>query len=304
MSDKIRDKVYNPAIRPRKARNNAASDKANLTSMYTTILSEMCVNRFEWTGLPETVDVRFMEQILLCDALAIFYFDGEYDRFMALRGFGSGTVNMYDNPTYFTVIGNTMVNKRLSPKECVPIWANSSRIPDMNVIQIYAKRLAEFDTTLEVNMTAMRHPHVISVDTNERLSLVNAYKQVVEGQPVIFGTENFNPASLGEKISLLDLSLPPKTIEEVMQAKTRTWNEALTLLGIMNVNNDKRERMVVEEAAGAAGHVIAMRAVTMNSRERACHEINRMFPGLNVGVRWRLDEGLGGADLERIADNG
>ena len=104
----------------------------------------------------------------------------------------------------------------------------------------------------------------------------------------------------------------------------RTWNETLTLLGIMNVNSEKRERMVVEEASGASGQVLAMRAVALNERQRACERINKMY-GLEVMCEWNLDEmttaenaalgavaggladqnpGLGSTDLEEMHKNG
>ena len=54
-------------------------------------------------------------------------------------------------------------------------------------------------------------------------------------------------------------------------------------------NSEKRERMVVEDASGASGQVLAMRAVALNERQRACERINKMY-GLEVMCEWNLDE--------------
>ena len=125
-------------------------------------------------------------------------------------------------------------------------------------------------------MLSARHPFVFSVDNNEYQSFVNAFRKVAEGQPVIFGTEAL-PAALAEKVTMFDVGFKPHQIQDVMEAKVKTWNEALTLLGIMNVNSEKRERMVAEEASGSSGQVLAMRAVAMNARKYACEHINKMY---------------------------
>ena len=61
------------------------------------------------------------------------------------------------------------------------------------------------------------------------------------------------------------------------------------MLGIMNVNSEKRERMVVEEAAANSGQVLASRESFMKPRELACEQINEKF-GLNVSCTWAVDD--------------
>lgn len=295
-ADYVQSEIYdrhNGRKRMRPGVNQHNTRKAWLTRMYERVLSEMAMNRFTWEGLPDTVDHRFLEITLLQKALAVFYYDEEYGRFMALRASGSGITNMYDNPTEFRVYGNSMLNKTLKASECVPIWSNYWRTPDWDIIRIYSQRLAEADRTTEINMLNTRHPVVLAVDANERLTMENAFRNVQEGQPVIFGTENMQLGSITDKIYSFDLGgSNNNNLQDIMTAKVRIWNEALTLLGIMNVNSEKKERMVVEEASGSSGQVMAMRAVAMNSRQAACEQINRMYPEINVSVNWNLDENM------------
>ena len=88
---------------------------------------------------------------------------------------------------------------------------------------------------------------------------------------------------------MFDLGYKPGQIKDMQEAKARVWNECLTMLGIMNVNNEKKERMVVEEASGASGQVLAMRAVALNERVRAAEKISKKY-GLEVTCEWNLDE--------------
>lgn len=288
--DAVSDTIYTPFVTQGNfKRDPSLGRKQLITRMYERILTEMCMNRFKWEGLPGSIDVRFLEKTLFYNGLSVFYFDDEYDRFMALRGAGSGPVNMYDNPTKFVVYGNHLFTRHLEANECVPIWSNYLRTPDWDIIRIYSQRLAEADITLEINALSRRHPFVISVDNNERLSLVNAFRKVEEGHPVIFGTETLNPTALAEKMNVLNMTTPNGALTEMMEYKLRCWNEALSWLGIMNVNSTKRERLVTDEANGASGNVLASRAVCINARQEACEMINDRY-GLALNVTWRLDE--------------
>lgn len=284
--DYVREELYAPF-------NNApnVNRKMMITRMYQRILTERCVNRFKWSGLPDEIDVRFLELTLFNYGLSVFYFDGEYDRFMALRGSGFGNINMYDNPTRFRVYGNLMLERDLNARECVPIWANYMRIPDWDIIRVYSQRMAEFDTTIDINALTQRHPFLIAVGENERLTVQNAYRQVQEGQPVIFGTEAMNPNTLQEKISVFNMGIEKDAILNMQTAKNRVWNECLSFLGIENSNQEKKERMIVDEVNSTDGQVMASRAVAMNARREAVERINKMF-GLAVQVDWRLDDDM------------
>lgn len=272
----------------RRQSSPAINEKIILTNMYTRLLTEMCVNRFEWSGLPDTIDPRFLEMELFTTGLAVFYWDDEFDRYLCLKGAGTGHVNMYDNPTKFLVTGGSAFSKTLDATDCVPIWANLVRVPDLDVVSVYAKRLCEYDLTNEVNMLTLRHPYIVSVPKEQRMSLVNAFNMVQEGQPVIYGTEALKDA-LDNGLDVHDVGISPETVEKTFTIKSKTWNECLTLLGIVNVNDEKRERMVATEASGSNGHVLAMRNVALNARRMACEAINAKY-GLNVTVDWKMED--------------
>lgn len=266
----------------------ATNKKSILEMMYTRVLTELCVNRFHWSGMPDSIDTRFLELMLFNQALSVFYFDGEYERYFALRATGVGKINMYDNPTSFTVVGNQFHGKTLPGNKCVPIWSNYLRIPDIDIVRIYAARLAEIDRTIEIKTLNSRNPVVIAVTKDERLSLQNAFRQVQEGQPVIFGTENFSPTELSDKMQVLNMGQERGDLLDMMTVKARTWNECMTLLGIENANTDKKERMITDEVSANEGQVLASRAVSLNARRIAAQQINDMY-NLSVSVDWNLD---------------
>jgi len=282
-ADGVYDSIYAPFL------NNPKSNrKALIERMYIRVLTELSCNRFKWVGLPDSIDTRFLELTLFNKALAVFYFDKEFDRYLCLQAAGTGKVNMYDNPTTFTVIGNTMGgSKTLTAKECVPIWSNYLRVPDWDIVMVYATRLAQLDRTIEINLDAMRYNYMVFVDENERQSYVNIMRQHTEGQPIIFGTSQLGQ-QIGEKIQAFPVSIDKDVVLNLQLSKSKLWNECMTMLGINNANQDKKERLVAAEVGANDDQVAASRGISLNSRQYAAEQINKMFD-LSVSVRWDMD---------------
>lgn len=297
--DFVNDHIYAPFLKEM-VFDPGTMRKEILTGMYARVLSEMCMNRYHWTGLPEEIDPRFLEMTLFSQGLSVFFWDNEFNRYFALRGSGMNTPNMYNNPTEFIVYGNTMVNKTMKGDDCVPIWNNYLRTGDTDIVGVYARRLSEIDTTTEIDLIHMRMPVLLTADTNERKSVMDAYKQLAEGRPMIAEVSSATGlGTLQDKISSISTGIDKDYLPHVMEAKVKTWNEALTLLGIMNVNSSKKERMVVEEASGSSGQVLAMRAVNLQARKYACEWINAKY-GLSVDVTWNLDDSAGTTDMQEL----
>lgn len=70
--------------------------------------------------------------------------------------------------------------------------------------------------------------------------------------------------------------------------KTQIWNEALTYLGISNINITKKERLITDEVTRNQGGTIASRYSRLEARRDACKEINKMF-GLDIWCDYRED---------------
>lgn len=298
--DYVGNTIYNGFLH-----NNDAQLKTQYRWMYERVLTELAINRFKWEGLPDSVDVRFLEMTLHFRGLAIFYYEKDFDRFLVGRGSGSGALNMMDNPTEFIVERPPNSALTLSGKECVPIWANYMRTPDSAITGIYSQRIAESAMTVDINMINERHPFIISVPEDKRLTMINVLKDLLKGEVAVFGTEQLMPNELKDHLNVFNAGLHPNTTINSMTVATRLWNEAMNLLGIQASNTDKKERMIVDEIRSNDGQVGASRAVALNARREACQRIKQLY-GIEVEVSWN-DE-LGGAfnltDNEGSGGNG
>lgn len=261
--------------------NQARDSMGTMESMYVRMLTELSLNRFKWTGLPKSVDERYLELTLFRDAIAIFYMEQRVGQFLAVAGSGSGHQNHYRNPTQFTTAENGLT-RQLSWKDAVPIYSNYQRLPDHDIVYLYARKLAHIDRTMEINVESMRQTQMVFVEEEQRLSYANLMRQYTEGQPIIYGTRNMDPG----KITTMQLGVDKDQVKTLQTVKAAWWNEAMTLLGINNTNQEKKERMISGEADGNKDQVTAVRSVSLKARQQACVQINNRWPNLNISVDW------------------
>ena len=94
------------------------------------------------------------------------------------------------------------------------------------------------------------------------------------------------------ELSEIDINAVNTQVEyignELLMTKHTILNEVYTLLGINNVNTNKRERLITSEVEANNEAVEMYRLSGLNARRQACKEINEKF-GLNVNVVWRTD---------------
>lgn len=269
-----------------------------IKKMYMRHLTELAINRFKWSGLPKAIDSRFLELELFRHALVTFYEETDPEfvrnfgrRFFATAAAPMGQLNVYENPVKFRTYGTLYQAKTLSGNECVPIWANMLRTPDLDIVEVYAEQLTELTITIQMNSKLLRKSKMIYANQNTRLSYANIQRQLDEGVEAIYGEEDaMNPAN----IQVLDLGGDPVGVLNLMIAKSKLWNECMTMLGINNANQDKKERLVADEVAANDDQVFATRGIALNARQYACEQINNKYQDangqpLNVSVEFNTD---------------
>lgn len=263
--------------------NGPAEREQIIRNMYIRILLELATNRFQWHGLPDSVNTRFLELTLATKGMSVFFYDEDYGKFMALQGTPWNAPNIMDEPTRLRVTGRgnyrakTLKAVQLGSTltgEAVPIWSNYLRTPDWDIIQIYAHKLANIDTSIEINARNARRTRVLAADENQRLTLENINRQIDEGNPVV----KVNDIELALQVQAFDLGVEPHTIEKLHIVKVRLWNECMGLLGINNANQDKKERLVSDEVSANDEQVSTTQAVNLNARRQACDLINKRWP--------------------------
>lgn len=249
---------------------------------YYNRLVELSISMFEWKNLPDSVDPRFLELTLFTDGQAVF-FEDEVMGYLALQNAMGGGFDVYRIPTNRRAYAVNGYQKQLDENDSVIIYNNYLHTNSMLDVQMFAKRLYNLDRAIDVNANAQKTPILLLCDDSERLTLENMYMQYDGNKPVIKGVKGLNPNAF----TVLKTDAP-YVADKLYQLKTQIWNEALTYLGISNINITKKERLITDEVTRNQGGTIASRYSRLQARREACKKINDIF-GLDMWCDYRED---------------
>ena len=269
------------AKRDRQFWESAALNNATFRQYYNR-LTELSISMFEWKNLPDTVDPRYLELTLFTDGQAVFFKDEEIG-FLALQNAKGGKFNVYRIPVNRRAYAVNGYQKDLTDKDSVIIFNNYLHNNSRLDVEMFARRLWNLDRAIDVNANAQKTPVLIQCDETQRLTMLNLYKKYDGNEPFIFGDKNLNPNAI--KTLKTDA---PYVADKLYQLKTQIWDEALTYLGISNINITKKERLITDEVTRNQGGTIASRYSRLEARRDACREINKMF-GLDIWCDYRED---------------
>lgn len=263
---------------------------------YLERLTELSISMFDWKNLPDSIDPRFMEMVLFTNGSVVFFKDEDLDAptglsdtvtkdgtYLALPVAMNGRWNVYNVPVSRRAYASNGYQKQLDMNNSVIIYNNMVRTNSVLMCKLYAERLWDLDRAIDVNAKAQKTPILLQCEEPQRLTLMNLYKEYDGNQPFIFGDKNLDINGL-KSIN----TGAPYVADKLYQLKTQIWNEALTYLGISNINYQKKERMITDEVLRNQGGTIASRYSRLEARREACDKINKMF-GLDISVDYRED---------------
>lgn len=277
---------------------NSAILNADTFSDYLYRIQKICLSMFEWVNLPSSMDERWLEKCLFFQGSACLLKTEKYG-FINTQCSSSGTVNIYGIPTSFNCYSYEFNEVRRvytglktdskTDDECILVMNNYDRIPTISTVGLFAKRLYEAERTIDVNVKAQKTPILVLCNEKQRLTLKNLYSQYDGNEPFIFGDKDQLNADMLKSIN----TNAPFVAKDLMEYKKQIWNELLTFLGINNLNLEKKERLVSDEA-NADNELINFNLQSfLAPRQLACKQFNEKF-GLTgtdkeISVRVRSD---------------
>lgn len=250
---------------------------------YLNRLTELAISMFEWKNLPKTVDARYLE-LHLFETGCMVYFKDEVIGDLCLDCIVNGRLDVYGNPLLRRAYsGYNNYQKLLKYNNSVIIWNNYLHSNSILDVEMFARRLYNIDRIIDINANAQKTPVLVLGNEKQRLTLLNLYKEYDGNAPFIFGDKNLDINAL-KALS----TNAPYVCDKLYQLKTEIWNEALTYLGISNINIQKKERLITDEVTRNQGGTIASRYSRLETRRQAVEKINEMF-GTNIEVNYRED---------------
>ena len=232
---------------------------------------------FEWEGLPEGIDEKFIERYLFDHGKCIFFKDPSMS-FMCLPVSDAGKLNVYGEPLSYLATGFNY-HKWYDAEDCVIIENNQYRQATDNFVMFYVNKITESERTMDVNVKACKTPFIIACDDKDVLTFKRIFQMIDGNTPAIYADKGLNLDALNV------LKTDAKFLgNDLMDYKKSVENELLTFLGLNNLAVDKKERVNLSEANSNNQITESFADLQLKARQIACDKINEMY-GLNVSVK-------------------
>lgn len=237
---------------------------------------------FKYENVPDSVNVEYLEKRLLFDGYCFFFNDDELG-YLTLGG-SFRDLDVYGWPSKFEARGQngSYFNQDLNNKNCIMMYDNIERQPILTKLSFFANRLADMVIASQANIRKQKTPYLISADQDTVLTVQNIIRDVNAGTGEVFAKKGFNK----EDITVWDLKAP-LIVKDLREEFNACFNEALTFIGIPNVQMQKRERMISDEVNRSLGGAEANSFRRFQARLYAVDKINKMF-GLDIKVKNRF----------------
>lgn len=252
------------------------------------MLLALAINRFRWEGLPDTCDARYLEKILHRNGIATFSYkvDDPVKIYTTLQALPNGEYNMYGLPTQWRAVGyDGRTDYAVTNDNGVLCYYSYARVSPWNALEIYARKMAHYERTEDVNLTQQMKPFIGIAPQEKKLELVNLLKQVQGGEPAILGDEGL--LDLVNKVSVIDTKVPLIT-EELARSHQNVLNQALLYLGIPHLAFEKGERMIEDEARANTAPTNIMLLDCLDARREFAKKVNDKFD-LDIKVYFNED---------------
>lgn len=247
--------------------------------MYRRQLQTLAENVFEFINLPEYIDVSYLNGVLLRQGSIAFFMD-EVLGLLALPYTNMGTLDVYGRPRTIQVYGSNGYTRQLKQGEFVIMYDNNGRYPLMLDIQQSSERIALCKRVIDINIAQQKTPRIWLTNSDKKKTvedLLNDYDGNVE---TVLAYDNVN---LDDVNAVCEPA--PYIADKVDLHLEKEWAEFFRLIGIANLVEQKKERVIQDEMTASLGGTIASRYSRYEPRVRALKEINKKW-GLDIKVRY------------------
>lgn len=240
--------------------------------MYLRQCLSLAENVFKYKGLPDFIDVPYMNKTLLRKGQIAFFYDEIFDTVLCLPFVKYGSLDVYGRYRSIQVIGSNGYTRVLKPGEFVIMYDNNGQYPIYIDILQYAERLALATRTIDININQQKTPRIWQ--TSEDLErTVKDLLNNIDGL-----TENvttYKNIAIDEINAILNPA--PFVADKVQEEKREIWNEFLRLIGVTSLTVQKKERNIRDEIITSQGGTIASRFQRFEPRKKAIEIINKKF---------------------------
>lgn len=249
--------------------------------MYRRQMITLAENVFEFTNLPEFIDEAYLNKTLLNQGSIAWFYDEEIKSVIALPYSVIGRLDIYNRPQQIMARAfNGRYYRRLNKDEFIIMYDNTSMYSIILDICQMAERISLSKRTIDINIVQQRTPRIFKTSKDKEKSMRDAINQIdgLTENIVTYETLNLDEANV-------ILAPAPFVADKIDIHLEKEFAEFYRLIGIANLQEQKRERVIVDEMIASQGGTIASRYSRFKPRKKAVKLINEKW-GLKMEVRY------------------
>lgn len=272
------DLIHNPNINlslsdTQDTINNAFANNGIYFNKFATLLQSL----FEW-NLPPSMNAEFLEWCLFWQGKACCIKDDINNELLNLQYTDESPPNIYNLPTKINAFSNYF-HKTVSKDNFVICRNDINYTPSFLIAKYFSDKIADIETTVNMNIYAQRVSSVFSGSKEQQLSMVNAFNKFNAGTPFIFVDDDFM-----ENIKLTNIrSETPYICDKLYELKRNYFNEFFEFIGV-NTAIEKQERLLVDEVNSNNQFINLNFNTMLKQREKFCEEVNKKW-GVEISVK-------------------
>lgn len=243
--------------------------------------SNLAITRFDWTGLPDSVDERFLNTVLYLYGSVAFF--NHPDMGLVALPCTPQEYNIYYNPITahaYSFNFERYLDNRDPERQFVYVRNNPSATPTAFPIFIYTERMADILRTIDVLNKKQKNPYFFMCEEKERVTIQNMVKNILDNDTVVLGNKALN---IKDNQLKLEQSGIPTDLSSCWDNFHSYESMVYTILGIESLDTRKKERQIVDEVQ--ANNMVTQMCSEVNIKElqQGCDRVNEMF-GTDIWV--------------------
>lgn len=251
----------------------------NTYEMYLREMLSLAENVFAFDEVPENVDISYVNRNLLQKGAVVWFKDEVMGTIALPFTTRQSKFDIYGNPTEVDARAyNGRYFRRLKKDEFVIMYDNASRYPIYADIIQMAERIALCVKTNDVNIKQQRTPRIWKTSQDMKKSVEDIINNVdcLEEDVTTYDSIEWD--------DLQAVMAPaPYVADKIDMHLDKLWAEFYRLIGVANIVEQKKERLITDEMNASQGGTIASRYSRFEPRADAIKKINKKF-GENMSV--------------------
>ena len=279
------DSTYTSMSRP----GNIHSRNTGLSLFYDRILTQKLFSVYDFR-IPESWDQDYFLYTLFLFGYTIVF---NTDKYGVINNHGA----LYGRNIYYrpirAVVSNPMLRETrqmVINEDCALIKLTPDYRGAFDIISMYSDMMAVITEAFGINAINSKLAYVFAAENKTMAESMKAlYDKIAGGEPAVVVDKNLFDDEGDPRWLLFDQNLKNNFIgKDLLECLTTIEAKFDAVIGINNVNYQKRERLLRDEVNSNNIDTMALCTIWEQSMKRSMKKCNEMF-GLNldVNLRWK-----------------